>query len=320
MIMAKEKLMVEAKAMGFRPEMFEKALLLADLLQDYANHPFLKNRIALKGGTGLNLFYFGLPRLSVDIDLNYIGAQDKETMLAEREDVDGHITSIAQRKGFFLERLPKRHAGGKLVLRYPSVLGYKGTLEVDMNYMFRVPLLPIQLKESISIGAMKISNIPVLDIHELAAGKLTALFDRTASRDLFDSHFLLTNNIVDIKILRPLFMLYGAISHKSDWQNIKIKNITIESKEIKNRLIPLLKQKDLQAFQQSKKWAVQMVEECQEALKSLLPLTNEEKVFFKQINQGQFAPELIFNNAEMIEHANQHPAIQWKLYNINRNG
>jgi len=28
----------------------------------------------LKGGTALNLFLLDLPRLSVDIDLNYIGA------------------------------------------------------------------------------------------------------------------------------------------------------------------------------------------------------------------------------------------------------
>ncbi|MCK1643229.1 nucleotidyl transferase AbiEii/AbiGii toxin family protein [Bradyrhizobium sp. 157] len=32
----------------------------------------------MKGGTALNLFYLGLDRLSVDIDLNYVGAEDRK--------------------------------------------------------------------------------------------------------------------------------------------------------------------------------------------------------------------------------------------------
>ncbi|HXN21293.1 MAG TPA: nucleotidyl transferase AbiEii/AbiGii toxin family protein [Candidatus Dormibacteraeota bacterium] len=47
-------------------------------------HSFLRNKLVLKGGTALNLFYLDLARLSVDIDLNYIG---REEMLSERPDV-----------------------------------------------------------------------------------------------------------------------------------------------------------------------------------------------------------------------------------------
>lgn len=319
MIYSKEKLLAEAKNTGFRPEMLEKVSLLADLLQAYANHGFLKNRFALKGGTALNLFYFNLPRLSVDIDLNYIGAEDRENMLKERDEVDHVILAIAKQKGFTPERIPKRHAGGKMVLRYPSALDNRGTIDVDINYMFRVPLLPISLRDSVSIGPMKIKKIPLLDIHELAAGKLSALFDRTASRDLFDSHYLLTNNTVDIKILRPLFMVYGAISHKSDWQKIKIKNITIESREIKNRLLPVLNARDIERFQASKRWAIQMVEECQKALSALLPLKSNEVAFFEQINQGHIVPELICKDKNIAARIQLHPALQWKLYNVRRN-
>ena len=38
---------------------------------------------------------------------------------------------------------------------------------------------------------------PVLDIHELAAGKLAALLARRASRDLFDAHHLLLRGGLD---------------------------------------------------------------------------------------------------------------------------
>jgi predicted nucleotidyltransferase component of viral defense system len=58
------------------------------LLEGFASHPFLKTRVALKGGTALNLFVFDVPRLSVDIDLNYVGSADRETMLAQRAKIE----------------------------------------------------------------------------------------------------------------------------------------------------------------------------------------------------------------------------------------
>lgn len=57
---------------------------LLGLLEGFRSHPFLEDRFALKGGTALNLFIFDVPRLSVDIDLNYLGATEREVMLAQR--------------------------------------------------------------------------------------------------------------------------------------------------------------------------------------------------------------------------------------------
>jgi predicted nucleotidyltransferase component of viral defense system len=80
--------MAEAADTGFRPEVLERVFQLLSLLESLRSHPFLKGRLVLKGGTALNLFYFDVPRLSVDIDLNYIGAVDRETMLQERPQVE----------------------------------------------------------------------------------------------------------------------------------------------------------------------------------------------------------------------------------------
>jgi len=56
---------------------------LLGLLEGLRKHPYLKDRLALKGGTALNLFLFDLPCLSVDIDVNYIGSADRDVMLEE---------------------------------------------------------------------------------------------------------------------------------------------------------------------------------------------------------------------------------------------
>ena len=55
---------------GFDQFYIEKVLRLLAILKTFFSHPVLKDKYVLKGGTALNLFYFDLPRLSVDIDLN----------------------------------------------------------------------------------------------------------------------------------------------------------------------------------------------------------------------------------------------------------
>lgn len=98
MTLSRERLLTEAAATGFRPEILEKALHLLTLLERLGDHPWLKGRWALKGGTALNLFVFDLPRLSVDVDLNYIGAVDLAVMRAERPQVEEAIRAVCHRR------------------------------------------------------------------------------------------------------------------------------------------------------------------------------------------------------------------------------
>jgi hypothetical protein len=103
----------EAAATGFQTEPLEKVILLLELLEATRSHPFLKDRVALKGGTALNLFRFAVPRLSVDIDLNYIGAVSLDGMLAERPKIEQALQAVCGRVGVQPRRVPSDHAGGK---------------------------------------------------------------------------------------------------------------------------------------------------------------------------------------------------------------
>jgi hypothetical protein len=47
MKVSREKLMREAQATGFRPEVLEKVIHLLNLLEGFNRHPFLKERLAL---------------------------------------------------------------------------------------------------------------------------------------------------------------------------------------------------------------------------------------------------------------------------------
>jgi predicted nucleotidyltransferase component of viral defense system len=214
-----EKLAAEAEATGFRPDVLEKVAQLLGLLNALRSHPFLKGKLVLKGGTALNLFVFDVPRLSVDIDLNYVGAEDRDGMLAERPKVEQAVQAVFAREGFTVRRMPEEHAGGKWSLRYGNGPGRAGNLEVDLNFMFRVPLWPVTIRDSHFVGSWRATEIPVLDHHELAAGKLAALLSRRQARDLFDGHRILRMDEIDSNRLRTGFVVYGAMNRK-DWRTV----------------------------------------------------------------------------------------------------
>jgi predicted nucleotidyltransferase component of viral defense system len=88
MRLSQSEVLEMASAEGFDPPALEKVLHLMNLLNMLNAHPYLKGKWILKGGTALNLFLLRMPRLSVDIDLNYVRALDRETMLDERLKVE----------------------------------------------------------------------------------------------------------------------------------------------------------------------------------------------------------------------------------------
>ena len=59
---------------GFNIDFLEKAYHITKILFGVFAHNELKENLALKGGTALNFIYFDIPRLSVDLDLNFVGA------------------------------------------------------------------------------------------------------------------------------------------------------------------------------------------------------------------------------------------------------
>jgi predicted nucleotidyltransferase component of viral defense system len=248
MIVSRETLLKEAGASGFRPEILEKVLHLLRLLEAIRRHPYLKDRLVLKGGTALNLFEFDVPRLSVDIDLNYIGAVDVEVMKAERPKVEQALSDVCNRSELTVERRAKEHAGGKWQLRYASALGGGANLQVDINFMLRLPLWPVVMRDSKKIGSFQAQQIPLLDINELAAAKLAALLARHAARDLFDAHQLLTQVKLDDAKLRLAFLVYGGMNIE-DWRKVSVGHVDFDAEELKQNLIPVLRGEAVTRFE-----------------------------------------------------------------------
>lgn len=66
-----------AKETNFIKDNVEKVMRLADILEFVFTSKW-KDKLVLKCGTAINLFYRELPRLSVDIDFDYIGDTKEE--------------------------------------------------------------------------------------------------------------------------------------------------------------------------------------------------------------------------------------------------
>lgn len=316
MSLSSEGLRREAAKTGFRIEVIEKVDRLLELLNAIGRHPFLKSRMALKGGTALNLFVFDVPRLSVDVDLNYIGAVDREAMLAEREALEQALKAVAARLGLGVRRAPTEHAGGKWQLRYASALGQGGTLELDVNYMYRSPLWEPVTRNSRPLGSLEARGVKVLDLHELAAGKLTALLARRASRDLFDAHQLLATQSFDERRLRLAFVLYGAMNRR-DWRTVGVDDVTANPRELRNQLAPTLRTGAIKEMGQGEWWTRELIEDCRKALSVVLPLSAAERGFLDALlDHGEIRPDLLDIGDSQAELIMRHPALMWKARNV----
>lgn len=320
--LSRQGLEAEAAATGFRPEVLEKVLLLLDLLEAVNRAPELSGKLALKGGTALNLFLFdGVPRLSVDIDLNYIGAEDREAALKERLGLEKTVGLLARRLGLTTQTPSKDHAGTSWSLRYASALGGQDNIKVDINYLYRVPLWPPARRDSRPVGTRQASDILVLDDHELAAGKLAALLARRTSRDLFDAHELLTRHPgLDPERLRLAFVLYGAMNIE-DWRTVSAEDVGRAAEDLDTYLLPLLRAGVVEGLGGAgSDWGARLADECQMALlASVLPLNERELGFLERLlAEGELEPERLTGDAEVAGRARRHPALLWKRLNVRK--
>jgi len=112
-----------AEENGFRKDLVEKVMLLGRILRRLDSHPTTAGAWLLKGGTALNLLHLNVPRLSVDVDLNFIGAADREGMLSARPGFEAALAAVCEREGCTVKRTPSEHAGGKFRLRLGRFLG-----------------------------------------------------------------------------------------------------------------------------------------------------------------------------------------------------
>ena len=134
-----------AEELGFIRDTLEKVYRLADILEYLNTNPLLKDSLALKGGTAINLTIFNLPRLSVDIDLDYLRLDSREDMLTSREMINTTIDKFMISRGYSQSpRTKTPHSLDSWVYGYINAGGNRDNIKVEINYSLRAHVLPAE--------------------------------------------------------------------------------------------------------------------------------------------------------------------------------
>jgi predicted nucleotidyltransferase component of viral defense system len=300
----------QAKELGFVRDTYEKVCRLTEILKFFENDAILGNFLALKGGTAINLTIFNLPRLSVDIDLDFSKNVTRDEMMATRSIINDRIEKFMKANGYLLSPKSKQyHALDSFVYEYSNSAGIKDNIKVEINYMLRCHVLEIGQRHFKS--SWKPTGVSVLSVApiEIFASKIVALFNRTAPRDLYDIYNLVKFGLIEETeepLLRKCVFFYSAIGAESPPFEFQFNTIDqVTQNRIKTDLYPVLRNKDnfdLKTAQlQVRAW-----------LESLLKLEDNELEFLNAFRNKTYQPELLFESTEIVERIRNHPMALWK--------
>ena len=300
-----------AKELGFVRDTLEKVCRLVDVLNFFESDNLLADALALKGGTAINLTIFDLPRLSVDIDLDYCKSIDRDEMLADREIVSSKISKYMTANGYTLSPKSKNyHALDSFVYEYINTGGVKDNLKIEINYMLRCHILPVEKRGVRIPWSDEVVKVLSVSPIEIFSSKTVALLSRTAPRDLYDLHNMVRFGVIDDdkkELYRKCVVFYSAISTEQPPKEFELDNIgNVTKMQIKRDLDPVLRKGERFDLEQ-------VQEEVKCFMSGILVANDNEKIFWENFSEGNYKPELIF--AEDISNIKKHPMALWKCRN-----
>ena len=301
-----------AQKSGFLANNTEKVIRLLDVLK-FIDHEFngISHQLILKGGTAINLIYTNLTRLSVDIDLDYVGSLEKEQTLKDRERILESLDNYMLKEGYSVSS--KSRGSAILASRtyaYINAYGNRDNIKVEINFIDRIHILPIVNRKINYFDKEVMTKAPLEE--ELFAMKICALIDRSKPRDLYDT-FRLKNDFLNLEKdkLRKLTVFYLSLDGIFELNENSFKGIEAVSQDsIKKELLPVLKKNEkfnLEAIKQ----------EVINFLQDLLVLTSDKTKYLEEFSKGTFNPSLLFDVCS-AERAAKHPMAKWRINNIGK--
>jgi predicted nucleotidyltransferase component of viral defense system len=307
----KQTLTAQAKELGFTRGTYEKVSRLIEILRFITETQELSDFLALKGGTAINLTIFNLPRLSVDIDMDFSENLPRDEMLGKRARINEVIGRFMDAGNYRLTAKTKTpHSLDSLVYAYETVSGSGDNLKIEINYSLRAHLLPIERRPLLSGLIADPFEIPVVSPIELFASKIVALITRGAVRDLYDVNMMFETNLFsgdELELLRKCAVFYTAVSAKEIPDRYDFDKIADISKHrVKTDLYPMIRNSERFDFEGVK------VKVCN-SVSELMTLTENEKLFLRHFADGSFEPKLLFSDDNIIERILHHPMAEWKV-------
>ena len=299
-----------AAELNFIRDNMEKVVRLCTILEYINTDPLLADHLVLKGGTAINLLVMPVPRLSVDIDLDFTENCNKPTMLRYRKAITDKLQAYAYANGYRLSPNSKHpFSVDSWVFQYTNVIGNLDNIKVEINYSMRCHLLPTEVRP-IKLHGFENVNVRTLALVELYASKIKALLERGAARDLFDVHNMIQCQVISEE-LKPM-LRKGVVFYSTVGGNAKPSGTyslqtmeRLQFKQIRSALLPVLKKGTFYDLESVKHEVCNYVED-------LMRLTDDEKLFIERFAMNDYRPELLFDDEEIIKRIAEHPMALWK--------
>ena len=297
---------------GFQRDTFEKVLRLKKILERFQQDDLLNKHLLLKGGTAINLTIFSLPRLSVDIDMDYVPNDSRDDMLSEREKISETIKVIMEDEGYQLASNSRfSHSLDAFHYQYQNSGGNRDMIKIELNYSLRAHILEPQYRPILTDafdGTMELLTVHPLEIF---AAKANALLSRAAARDLYDFNNFVNGNLFaeERELFRKAIVFYATISAEMvnrTFDTSAIDSITFT--KIRRDLFPVLTRMeardhfDLDQYKAGVKLYLQ----------KLMDLSDGEKAYMDRFIEGEYRPDLLFDDKAIIARIKNHPMAIWK--------
>ena len=295
---------------GFRPATLDKVIRLGELAAEIGRQPVLSRALVLKGGTALNLCFASPRRLSVDLDFNYVGSADRAGMLRDRPTIERLIEQVARGQGYGVQWSAEEHAGRTVFLRYQGAFGTPDQVQVDLNFLFRVPLGETASKPLWQPPGIDRPTVRLAPFGEVASGKLIATLARGLPRDLFDTRRLpqLAPEAWSQPGLKRTFVaLAGMLDHPLTAYGRD--RLRVTDQQVRQQL-------DAMLLQDEHVTASDLNSDAWEVLAPFLDFDDAEREYTDRLQVGELRPELLFpDDADMTDRLARHPALLWKAQN-----
>ena len=297
-----------AQETNFIKDTLEKVVRLAEILRFLNSDVVFKDKLALKGGTAINLTAVELPRLSVDIDLDFTENVSREELLEVKERFSKRLTDYMWQEGYSLADSRDHFALTSFLFNYINSAGNRDNIKVEINFLDRCHVLPLEKKRILTKGIVEDFEVLTLNTIELYASKINALLSRATPRDLYDVNAMIENNVItDTELLRRCLVFYNAIGGDYDIQELDYKNVErLDYRKYKTQLKPVISKDDNIDIEKAKERVIAYV-------KNLLVFTDGEKEFLDKLKDKIYAPELLFDDEMIVSNIKHHPAALWRV-------
>jgi hypothetical protein len=238
----------------------------------------------------------------------------KENMMATRGKISKVVKEYMECEGYQLSDNSRfSHSLDAFHFLYMNSGGNRDMIKIELNYSLRAHVLQPTRRESLTDAFGDKSCLYTVHPIEIFAAKANALLSRAAARDLYDFNNLVTSDLFQNKteadLLRKTIIFYATISAETvnkTFDTSAIDSLTFS--KIRRDLFPVLTKSEAKSHFQLEQYK----NAAKEYIHNLMVLTPEEKEYMDRFVKGEYNPELLFSNPEILLQIKNHPMALWK--------